>query len=226
MSGVAECQAHPKSASVVNVGVPEILAQIGGELKIPFVFISTDLVFDGKQAPYDEDQATSPVCVYGEQKAEAESKVLEYYPEALVCRSPLLFGLAPYSENHFSVQMLDAIARQQSMRLFVDEFRTPVDNRSLARGILSLIGKTSGILHLGGKQRISRYALGEMAAACMKTAPTMLQATRIDEVDLTIQRAPDCSLDSSRAYALGYEPLSLKAAMQHTVEIYRAAKRS
>ena len=217
---VAECQSEPESSAVINVDVPAHLATICAEIDIPFVFVSTDLVFDGMHAPYDETQTPSPVCVYGDQKAMAEARVLENYPAALVCRLPLLFGLAPYAGNNFTAQMIDAIAKRRPIRLFVDEYRTPVDNRSAAQGLLTVLGKAKGVLHLGGKQRVSRYELGSAIAKCLNIPSDMIQASRIDEVDLPIRRSPDCTLDSRRAYALGYEPQPFKAAVQQTVDDY------
>lgn len=221
---VSECQADPENAEKINVRVPAHLAQLCSDLDIPLVFTSTDLVFDGTQAPYDENAAPAPFCVYSDQKTRAETAVLQCHPQALVCRLPLLFGWAPYARGNFAVQMLDAIDGHRTLYLFTDEYRTPVDNHSAAQGILALLGRARGVLHLGGKTRVSRYELGARMAQAMQVAPTMLRPTRIDEVRLSYQRAPDCSLDSRRAYALGYDPAPLPEAVQRTVDQYRTAR--
>lgn len=212
-ANVAACQAHPQEAEEINVRVPGRLAQISAQLGIPFLFTSSDLVFDGLNAPYDEESPPKPIGVYAGQKLRAETLVQRRYPQALVCRLPLMFGLAPYSKDNFSVRMLAAIATNRPINLFVDEFRTPVDNFSAARGILHLLGRTRGVLHLGGRTRLSRYELGLMMAKAMEMKPDMLRPVRIEDTGLSLQRAPDCSLDSRRAYALNYNPTPIKDAV-------------
>lgn len=217
---VGQCQADPENTARINVAVPSHLADICADLGIELLFTSSDLVFDGRRAPYDETCTARPVCAYGEQKARAEGEVLRRCPQALVCRLPLLFGLAPHATRHFTVRMLDAIARGRPLDLFVDEYRTPVDTRSTARGLLTLLGRARGLLHLGGRTRVSRHALGLMTARHMGVAPDMIRAVSMDAVPLPYPRSPDCSLDSRRAYGLGYDPAPLEVAVGLTVDAF------
>ena len=60
--------------------------------QIPYVFTSSDLVFDGREAPYRETDPIAPVNVYDRQKALEEQANLSAYPEALICRLPVMFG--------------------------------------------------------------------------------------------------------------------------------------
>ncbi|MDA8139580.1 MAG: sugar nucleotide-binding protein [Desulfobacteraceae bacterium] len=218
---VAECQAHSQQTERINVAVPARLAQLCADRRIPLVHISSDLVFDGTRAPYDEQAQPAPFCVYSDQKVRAEKAVLKNHSTALICRLPLLFGWAPHIRNNFSVQMLTAIAHGRPLRLFADEYRTPVDTVSAAQGILTVLGRAQGLLHLGGQTRISRYDLGLMMAAAMQATTEMIVAASIWDGDLPYKRASDCSLVSQRAYALGYHPAALELAVQQTVACYR-----
>ncbi len=214
---VEQCESRPRHTTSINVAVPGLLAEYCAEKNIAYVFTSTDLVFNGRQAPYQEKDPVNPVCAYGEQKAQAEAAVLQRYPQALVCRLPLLFGMAPFSGHHFSVQGLQAIRQGQSLQLLTDEYRTPVDSHSAAQGILHLLGRANGLMHLGGRTRISRYDLGCMMAAHMQVKPDMIRPVTIDTLDLKVARSPDCSLDSRKAYGLGYAPTHLAAAVKDLV---------
>ena len=120
------CEAHPQTTNYINVEAPRGLAILCAQRNIPFVFTSTDLVFDGLKAPYSERAAVSPVCVYGEQKVRAERAVLQGYGGSLVCRLPLMIGVGPRASSSFCMQMLSAIQQGKPLRLFEDEFRTPV----------------------------------------------------------------------------------------------------
>src|SRR5687767_15674306 len=69
----ASCEADPDFAHRSNVGVTQQLAELAAE--IPFVFFSSDLIFDGTKGSYLEEDAPKPLSVYGETKARAEEIV-------------------------------------------------------------------------------------------------------------------------------------------------------
>jgi dTDP-4-dehydrorhamnose reductase len=64
------------------------LATITKQLNIPFVYISTISVFDGKvtPAPYYPDTPTSATDDFGKYKADSEQAVLQIYPQASIYR--------------------------------------------------------------------------------------------------------------------------------------------
>ena len=223
-SRVGECQDRSGETSRINVGATRHIAQLCTDLGCDLVFTSTDLVFSGLNAPYGEDAVPHPVCEYGRQKAEAETLVLQHYPEALVCRLPLLFGWGPRSEATFSTQMIDAVLNSRPLTLFADEHRTPVDVLSAARGILDLVGRSRGMLHMGGRTRVSRFDLGLMIAAALEIAPAMIRPVRIAEMDLPFDRSPDCTLDSRKAFEMGYDPTSLERAVKEAVFHFKARR--
>jgi dTDP-4-dehydrorhamnose reductase len=211
------CRQDPDETEVVNVNVPGDLAEICAVRAIPLVFTSTDLVFDGKNPPYNETASPRPLNVYGEQKARAEALVLARWPGALVCRLPLMIGVSPYGEDNFTFQMLTAIAGNRPVTLFEDEFRTPVDIWSAARGILQFIGRRSGLLHLGGRTRVSRLEIGLWAAEMLQVAPTMITSAAIRDLPKAASRAADCSMDSGQAFELGYDPVEVREAIRRAI---------
>jgi dTDP-4-dehydrorhamnose reductase len=223
LSQPVQCEQHPKASRRMNVDVPEKLAALCAGHRIPFIFTSTDLVFDGLSAPYTEQDAVTPVCRYGRQKAEAEAAVLDANAGSLVCRMPLMIGVgAGGASPNFSTQMLDHIRRGRPLRLLTDEFRTPVTYRDAAQGLLSLIGRASGRLHLGGRSRISRYDLGLLMAGRMGVSPTMIEPVTLQSLDWEVARSPDCSLISDKAFALGYDPAPLSEAIAWIVRQFNA----
>jgi dTDP-4-dehydrorhamnose reductase len=211
------CERDPRSSEILNVHVPEMLAGLCAERKIPLVFVSTDLVFDGYEAPYDESRRPNPLCVYARQKARAEAAVRSCHDDALVCRLPLMFGAVEDPRRNFTWQMLTAMHQGRSVKLFTDEFRTPVDFTSAARGLLTVLGRTRGLLHLGGRTRLSRYAMGLMLADALGVDASLLEPVAIGSINLDLPRSPDCSLDSRKAYALGYDPTPVDKAIRDVV---------
>lgn len=200
------CQQHPQETYPVNVTATQIFAELCAERKIPFVFTSTDLVFDGKQGDYKETDAVNPISTYGEHKVEAEAKVRSVYPEAAICRMPIMVGTAGASRKGYLYNFLAAAGKGESSKLFVDEFRTPLGGVSAAKGLLHAIDNFKGTYHLGGKEKISRFQLGEKIAQAFGISLSQLTPLKQAEVKMAAPRPPDVSFNSGKAYSAGFAP--------------------
>src|SRR5207248_10286435 len=83
----------PRFAFAVNCDGAGRLAAAAARLRVPFIHISTDYVFDGsKEGPYREDDIPLPINAYGRSKLEGETAVLDAYSAALVLRTSWLFS--------------------------------------------------------------------------------------------------------------------------------------
>lgn len=209
------CQQHPEAAHAINVTVACNVAGLCADSAIPCAFSSTDLVFNGLNPPYRETDAVSPVNRYGEQKVMAEVGMLDRYPNTAVCRMPLMFGAAPATAQSFIQPFIQLLRSGQDLKLFSDEFRTPVSGRSAAQGLLLALKQVRGRIHLGGKERISRYEFGRLMAEVLELPIDKLQPCRQQDVPMAAARPPDVSLDSAIAFQLGYTPLSLREELMH-----------
>ncbi|MEH2005690.1 SDR family oxidoreductase [Nostoc sp.] len=204
------CQTHPEESHAINVIASCNIAGLCADNSIPCVFTSTDLVFDGLNAPYREIDAVCPVNLYGEQKAIAEAGMLDRYPMTAVCRMPLMFGAVTPTAKSFIQPFIQTLKAEEELSLFIDEFRTPVSGTTAAKGLLLALEKVNGIIHLGGKERISRYDFGQLLVEVFQLPTSRLKACRQQDVKMAAPRPADVSLDSSKAFALGYQPLSLR----------------
>ena len=204
------CQEHPDETEKMNVDAVVNLAGLCADRNIPFVFTSTDLVFDGFNAPYSEKSPVCPVNIYGEQKVRAEEGILKAYPSAAVCRLPLMFGEPATVASGFFLSMINALKDGDELHLFVDEFRTPVSGQTAARGLMLAVESASGLIHLGGKERISRFNFGLLMMDVLNVSEAHLVRCSQKDLKMSAPRAPDLSLDSSMAFALGYEPMPLR----------------
>jgi dTDP-4-dehydrorhamnose reductase len=204
------CQTHPDESYAINVEASCNISGLCADASIPCAFTSTDLVFDGLNAPYSETDPVSPVNLYGEHKVMAEQGMLEHYPKATICRMPLMFGMATPTATSFIQPFIQTLKEGKDLNLFIDEFRTPVSATTAAKGLLLALDKVQGCIHLGGKERISRYNFGLLMAEVFQLSSSQIKASRQQDMKMAAPRPPDVSLDSSKAFALGYEPLSLR----------------
>jgi dTDP-4-dehydrorhamnose reductase len=204
------CQTHPQESRAINVTASWNIAGLCADYSIPCVFTSTDLVFNGLNAPYRETDPVSPVSLYGEQKVMAEEGMLSRYPRTAVCRLPLMFGFGAPAAKSFIQPMLQALREGQELALFVDEFRTPVSGNTAARGLLLALENVHDRIHLGGKERVSRYDFMRLLVEVLGLRDAKIKTCRQADIKMAAPRPPDVSLDSSKAFALGYQPLSLR----------------
>lgn len=204
------CQEHPAESGKVNVDASVFIAGLCNDMGIPCAFVSTDLVFDGTSAPYNEERLVSPISVYGEQKVKAEIGMRARHENLRICRMPLMYGDVPDSAQSFIQPFISAMREGKELTLFNDEFRTPVSAPDAARGILCALKNGPGILHLGGRESISRYDFGVKLAHALNISDAKLKAVRQKDFVAIAPRPLNVSLDSSKAYSLGYDPGSIE----------------
>jgi len=192
------CDADPALARRLNVEVTHLLAELCAEL--PFVFFSTDLVFDGRRGNYDEAEAPNPLSVYAETKAAAEQFVLAN-PRHTVIRTSLNGGTSPTGDRGFNEQMRRAWAAGQTLALFTDEFRSPIHAALTARAVWELARQgVTGLWHLAGAERLSRFQIGELLAARWPQLKPTLRAGSLRDYTGS-PRPPDTTLNCARAQA-------------------------
>jgi len=198
-----DCERDPERARLINVGVTRHLATLCADR--PFVLLSSDLVFDGRKGAYTEEDPVSPITVYGRTKAEAEACVLRN-PRHLVVRTSLNCGFSPTGDRAFNEEWLRAWREGQVLRLFKDEFRCPIPATETARCLWELLRLAcTGLYHLAGPERLSRYEMGLLLAARYPELNPRFEAVCLR----TFQgppRSPDTSLLCAKAYRVLSQP--------------------
>ncbi len=218
-----------------NVDGARHIARAARHCNARFIHLSSDVIFDGEHAPYDEDALPQPVHAYGESKARAEVVVREVYSGVIasrrrrvqaiseprlgrvrgfvahlplravqgkpaprndtsnlvIVRTSLVYGFNPLDPR--TAQTLNG----EIPRLFTDEFRCPIFVADLADALLELARNDfTGILHIAGPQKISRYEFGLMLARAYNIAPKFSPALSASH---PAPRPRDCALNIARA---------------------------
>lgn len=217
------CEEHPALSYHVNVYASLTLADYAKARGIPFLFVSSDMVFNGHSAPYDEDSFAYPLLQYGSQKLAVEEALLADYPNAYICRLPLLLGIGPAYSKHFFGRWLAQLADEEGEQLaaFSDEYRTPLSAYEAARYLQQLLAliyynteeKLPRIWHFPGPERLSRLALAQKMAHCFGLDAHKILAASL--ADIQPARPEDLSMQSLYAAKyLNYSPLSLAAQLE------------
>lgn len=200
MTAVGACHQHPQAAEQINVAATRALAESAAGAR--FLFSSTDMVFDGNTAPYDEAATPAPLSHYGRTKVRAEEALADL-PNTLVVRIPLMYGLPLSQRATTFAQQIAALQNGQPLKLFVDEFRTPVWVADAARALIALAQTdATGLIHVAGPQRLSRHDLVAQAAELLGiAAPRLERISRLD-IPAAEARPADLSLVGRRFGAL------------------------
>jgi len=202
LTSVSRAHQEPELAEQINVrgtaALADAVATSGGRL----VFTSTDMVFDGEAAPYHEADAPRPITHYGRTKYAAELEVLRR-PGSLVVRIPLLYGCPSTRRATTFVQQMEALRARQPLSLFTDEFRTPLWLVDAARALLALArSDLTGVIHVAGPERLSRYELIARCAALLGVRdPVLVPASRVSAASPE-PRPADLSLAAERFVAM------------------------
>lgn len=216
LAEVDRCQSDPDLARRCNVDASGALARLCHARSLRLVALSTDLVFAGDRAWTPEDVPPHPLMVYGRTKLDGEGAVLAEAPEAVVVRVALVLGRGYGPRTTASETIATALAAGRRARLFTDQYRTPIDPESVAEAVHRLLDRPlSGRLHLGGPERLSRYALGLRVARAFALPTDGIEGVTADASADRVARPADVSLDSTRAHReLDWTPRPLEAAIR------------
>lgn len=212
------CEREPEMARLLNALATERLASLCRERGCRLIALSTDLVLTGDRAMSDESVAASPILEYGRSKRLAEQAVLAASVEFAVARVALVLGRGYGPRSTASEGIASALGAGDRVRLFTDQFRTPVDPESVAEAIGRIAeGRGSGLFHLGGPERLSRCDLGLRVARVLGLDPGLIDAAEQRRQPVGVLRSADCSMDCSRARReLGWEPRPLDEAIRES----------
>lgn len=196
---VDDAEAEFERARRENVLGSHILAEECKRLGIPLLAFSSDLVFDGSKIdqPYTEDDAPSPLNVYGKTKAEMESLVLEAHPHSMIIRTSSFFG--PWDKHNFLVHALSALKKNESFRAPEDIVVSPTYVPDLVATSLDLlIDGLYGIVHLTNKGEISWAEFARRAASAFSLEPGLVAGEPGDKFQFRAPRPKYSALSSTR----------------------------
>ena len=196
LSRFTTCEAEPALAKKANVDMTRELVALAWD--IPFLFFSTDLIFDGSKGDYVEEDQPNPLSVYGRTKAAAEDVVREH-PQHTIVRISLTGGHSPRGDRGFNEEMKNAWREGKTLKLFRDEFRCPSSADVIAHAVWDLVSKAArGTFHLCGAEKLSRLEIGKLLAAKHPELEAKIQATSRKQYNGP-PRPPDTSMNCNRA---------------------------
>ena len=140
------------------------MVDICNQNNIFLLYLSSDLVFDGKKGNYYEDDNFNPISNFGKTKIQAEKIISDNLKNFCIVRTSLLYGWDSKKEN-FSTMIINSLRKNKQIDIINDQFVTPSFVNNISKMLLEICEKNiSGILHVAGKNSLSRFEFAHQIA--------------------------------------------------------------
>lgn len=205
-TAVDKAETDEAAATVINGDAPAAMARICADLRVPFLHVSTDYVFDGAgDRPFAPGDPTAPIGAYGRSKLAGEVGVRQAGGAHLILRTSWVVSA---HGGNFVKTMLRLGGARDSLDVVADQIGGPTPAAAVAGALLVMAaalrdGATGGTHHFAGAPDTS---WADFARAIMAGAGLGCQIRDIASADYpTPARRPlnsrlDCA--SLRAYGI------------------------
>lgn len=166
---VDKAESEQVQAEAINHLAVERLANLSKQLGMMFIHISTDYVFGGNQnLPYKEEDATSPLGVYGVTKRAGEEAIIASGCDHIIIRTAWLYS---WRGKNFFNTMRHLTATKKEVKVVFDQVGTPTNATDLAQFLVEMIEQQAykgrcGIYHYTNEGVCSwfdfAYAINEL----------------------------------------------------------------
>lgn len=202
----AEDEDKKEKVRLVNVEGPRNIAKVCKKLDIKMIQISTDYVFDGQgERPWEPDDPTGPVSVYGLTKRDGEDAVKEILDKYFIVRIAWVFGI---NGKNFVKTMLNVAKTHDTLTVVNDQWGSPTYTYDLARLLVDMVLTDKyGIYHATNEGFISWY---DFAVAIFKEAGVNVTVKPVTTAEYGISKAArpfNSRMSKDKLDKMGFERL-------------------
>lgn len=181
ISDTGYSEQHPAESYRANVELPLWIAQVARQTGAKLVSFSSDQVYAGLDAVelFTEDRPLSPANVYGRHKLEAEQRVLDALPDAVLLRATWMYDLPGYGlpiRGNFLLNLLTAAMRQETLRFSGSDYRGITYVREAVERLSDAMELPGGVYNFGSGNDCDMYATAERACALLNMHPALEKA--------------------------------------------------
>jgi dTDP-4-dehydrorhamnose reductase len=226
-TAVDRAESEEELATKVNGHAPAAMAQACAALRVPFVHISTDYVFDGTgDQPFAPDHPTAPLGAYGRSKLAGEQGVRDAGGAYAILRTSWVFSA---EGANFVKTMLRLGVERDALNVVSDQIGGPTQADAIAQACLAIAAQLqtapdkSGTYHFAGQPATSWAGF---ARAIMAQAGLACQVTDIPSsaYPTPARRPLNSRLDCSTLQAaFGISPPDWKVGLVRVIEQLKRA---
>lgn len=206
---VDAAEQEPERAYAVNAVGPEHVAHACARAGADLIHISTDYVFSGSQRhPYEIDDETGPVSVYGRTKLAGEMTVLAAMPDAHIVRTAWIYEGADGGD--FAAVMRRLAAGDGEVEVVADQVGSPTYVGDLVDALLQIADDGSirePVLHAANDGAVSRFEQAQAVFEAVGADPQRVRPVGTDRHPRPAPRPAYSALSARRSAEAGLTPL-------------------
>lgn len=179
-TAVDKAESEPELAFKINTKAVSVIANEAKKIDALLIHYSTDYVFDGKNTqPYNEQDATNPISVYGESKLAGEEAIINSGCKHFIFRTTWVIGK---HGSNFAKTILRLAQEREQLKIINDQHGVPTTTSLISRITVTAIKSSQpstwpyGIYHLAPKGQTTWYGI----------AKTLLELAKEKEITLAI----------------------------------------
>ena len=216
LTDVDKCETQKALAWKTNVEGTRNTAEAAKACDAFLFYVSTDYVFNGEKGNYTETETPDPINYYGLTKQKAEELVKDVMEEYCIARTSVIYGATPAAGKiNFALWLLNNLRQKVTVKIVTDQWNSPTLNTNLAEMTWEIIQrKMTGIYHLSGATRISRYDFAKSVASAFNLDTDLILPSASSVFSWAAKRPKDSSLNVEKAQkALTNQPLPIDQAL-------------
>ncbi|ORB16126.1 dTDP-4-dehydrorhamnose reductase [Mycobacterium noviomagense] len=211
-TNVDGAESDQATAHAVNVTGPEYIARACARVGADMIHISTDYVFSGDfggsaPRPYEPDDETGPLSVYGLTKLAGELAVRAALAQATVVRTAWVYTGG--TGKDFVAAMRRLAAGDGSVEVVDDQTGSPTYVPDLCAALLEVAdGRAdSPVLHVANEGAVTRYELARAIFDELGADPNRVRPVKSDHMPRPARRPPYSALSNRFSVQAGLSPL-------------------
>ncbi len=181
ISDIGTCEENPEASYRANVELPVTLARAAADIGAKLLSFSSDQVYTGctEEGPYNDAMLLpTPTNVYARHKLEAEARVLEISPDAVLLRATWMYDMPLYghaNRGNFLVNTLRTLARGNEFSVCADDHRGITYVRQVVSHLALAAQLPGGVYNYGSENPLDMY---ETTAALLEALGASAPITR------------------------------------------------
>ena len=219
---IAFCRDHREEAYDVNVrGMLKLIESLAKKSIKP-IFLSTDYVFEGTNAPYTDNSSTNPTTEYGRQKEEVEKEIPNITSNYLVLRLSKIFGVKK-GDGTLIDDMAGSLAAGKTINVAQDQFFCPTQVEDLVSAIITVQDKGStGIYNVCNPESWSRHEIALKLLEYMQASASLVNPISLHSIKSMSDRPLNTSMKPEKLISeTSFKFTRVEDSIKRIAELYK-----
>jgi dTDP-4-dehydrorhamnose reductase len=214
---VDQCELNKVECNLINfIFIRSLYERLKSYSFKRFIHFSSNAVYSGDNALYDEYSECNPINYYGKVKLKADNFLQSKKDKKITIVRPItLYGKVPNNGRQNPVSMIvNRLNKNKVIKLVDDMYVNILFIDDLVSVIDKVIEKNFyGLINVSGDVVYSRYELGIKLAKLMNKNTSLVKSASFKDFNTLAKRPENTSFDNSIMKSLGVFPTSLKESL-------------